>query len=330
MRTLRSSLAGLTLVELLIVIGIIAILASLLLPVVLNSREAARRTVCQNNLKQWGMIFMMYGDESPNEKWPPLQVYNIQRPYSFRSVAAGPRVSCLLGEYLTSAEIAYCPSDSELPEFDYSDLNYLNERPELIDASYGYLGWAFDKGLLPPIKLSQFPALSAMISLFKIHGVSDKKFNAQLSAALDGLIRANKHRLNLLLTPAVAQDIVDQDIEDIPLYPGLGIPLGNGASGTIYRLRNSIAGSTGFGISEFNLGLSESKLWVMFDHSHDLFSANHMPGGSNVLYMDGHVEFVKSLSSNNGDLGYTQLETGTPPIIPSIAELVAVISEINK
>jgi type II secretory pathway pseudopilin PulG len=101
---------GFTLVQLLVVLGIIAVLIGILIPAVRKTRIAARNTACQAQLANIGAALQMYRRE--NRDWfPPA------RPLPELKLSAGPLASMpSVGEFLRPyvggrIDVFRCPAD---------------------------------------------------------------------------------------------------------------------------------------------------------------------------------------------------------------------------
>ncbi len=90
-----------TLVELLVVIAIIGVLVAMLLPAIQAAREAARRSSCINNLKQFGISLHNYHDSL--RTFPPGGCFVSPPPPSIETLYAGPHTMLL--PYLEEASL---------------------------------------------------------------------------------------------------------------------------------------------------------------------------------------------------------------------------------
>jgi len=144
--------------------------------------------------------------------------------------------------------------------------------------------------------------LQAMGQNISISG--DALVPAQLPLALAQMIISHPTGISWFMnpappTPAQVSDLnsaVDGDISGSNLVFN-GLNYGNGGSTTVYRLREGIER---FLITDINnpatAAQAQSSVFIMLDQlgsGGTTVFFNHIPGGCNVLYLDGHVEFIR-------------------------------------
>jgi prepilin-type N-terminal cleavage/methylation domain-containing protein len=123
--------SGLTLIELLVVVAIVGVLLALMLPAIQHSREAARKTVCANNLKQIGLaihgylvsqkafppgyiskVYVNHDDAGPGWSWAPMIMRFMENTDLADHVPMSQPIESDAGRVrLTSVPTFVCPSD---------------------------------------------------------------------------------------------------------------------------------------------------------------------------------------------------------------------------
>lgn len=118
---------GFTLVELLVVIGIIALLISILLPSLNKAREAARRVACASNQRQIGIAIAMY--LNANRDWSfelgKSGISYMPNDLQWSNPVALGRLMPYLGN---NGGVFYCPSANDDSSGAYSRLSWFQEN----------------------------------------------------------------------------------------------------------------------------------------------------------------------------------------------------------
>ena len=132
----RTRSRAFTLVESLVVIGIIALLIGILMPVLSSARESANRTKCLANLRSVGQGLMLYAD-SFKGKLP-----NSNRPNTVNDQQMTQAVLVALNrDYLKAPRVFHCPSDVDDPPQTIETAEYNGANSARVSYDFYSIWW---------------------------------------------------------------------------------------------------------------------------------------------------------------------------------------------
>jgi prepilin-type N-terminal cleavage/methylation domain-containing protein/prepilin-type processing-associated H-X9-DG protein len=196
---------GFTLVELLVVVGIVAVLMGILLPTMGKAREAARRTACLSNLRQVHAVFAMYAIENGDRV--PLGYRKNIKQFNSMVYSGTAMKHCFFGVLyldgrMSAPEVFYCPSNLDLQSSFNSEINPWPPDPIGAPTKNCYTGY----GCRPEVELlDEFQTSpngntigGVLVPVPKLNDFKHKAIFADLVAAPARLDLRHKTGVNVL------------------------------------------------------------------------------------------------------------------------------------